>query len=179
MAFSQLFVWVEGPDDQRFVEAILRAELEIHYNLVQVIPYAGMKKEKITKFIESIRAIPYASYVFLADKNDSPCISAKKQKLTTKIKSLQTGRIALAIREIESWYLAGLTASGHLQLGIAEMASTDHVDKEKFDRLRTKGFESRIDWMVEMLRHYSLPQAAQRNSSLRYFVSKFLSAKTT
>jgi hypothetical protein len=85
----------------------------------------------------------------------------------------------VTIREIESWYLAGLTKNGSTQLGIAEITSTDHVDKDHFDRLRSKSFESRIDWMVEMLRHYSLTQAVARNGSLRYFVSKFVSAKTT
>lgn len=178
MPFNQLFVWVEGADDQRFVNAILQAEFEQQYKSVRVIAYAGMKKEKITKFIESIRAIPNATYIFLADIDNATCVSAKKEELTRAIKSLQIDQIAVTIREIESWYLAGLKTSGWKQLGIAEITSTDHLDKEAFDRLRSKGFESRIDWMVEMLRHYSLSEAVVRNSSLRYFVFKFISTKT-
>lgn len=175
MAFNQLFVWVEGPDDQRFVDTIFRVELERSFNYVQVIPYAGMKKEKITRFIQSIRAIPNANYIFLVDKNDSPCVAAKKEKLTRAIRSLEADRILVVVREIESWYLAGLTTDGHSQFGIAELTGTDQVDKEQFDRLRSMDFQSRIDWMIEMLRYYSLQQATSRNSSLRYFVSKFLS----
>ncbi len=177
MPFKELFVWVEGPDDQRFVDTILRVEFEKHYDLVQVIPYAGMKTLKIIKFIESIRAIPSADYIFVADHDAATCVSTRKQELTARIKSLQTDRIAIAVREIEGWYLAGLTTTGHVQLGITEMPDTDHLDKENFDFLRSKGFSSRIDWMVEMLRHYSLARAVTRNGSLRYFVSKFLATE--
>jgi hypothetical protein len=92
MPFSQLFIWVEGPDDQRFVNTILRVEFERQYNSVRVIPYAEMKKEKIIKFIESIRAMPNATYIFLADNDDSPCVSAKKEELASAIKSLQIER---------------------------------------------------------------------------------------
>jgi hypothetical protein len=174
MPFRQLFVWVEGLDDQRFVDSILRPPFEQLYEWIDVVPYAEMKAEKIVKFIESIRSMSDTDYIFLSDRNKSPCISARKEALVRKYKSLQPEYCAVVVKEIECWYLAGLTSRGCTNLEITYMGATDNFDKEMFDRLRQPHFGSRVDWMIEMLRHYSLQEAILRNSSLRYFVSKFL-----
>jgi hypothetical protein len=173
--FTQLFVWVEGPDDQRFVDTILRPRLEELYDWVEVVPYSGMANEKITKWIESIRSINDATYAFLADNDQSACVPAKKEELVRRIKSLQPSRIVIVVEEIEAWYLAGLAAEGRERLGINEMANTDNVNKEAFDLHRRPDYGSRVDWMIEMLRHYSLEEGCSRNSSLGRFVARFIS----
>jgi len=174
MPFSQMFVWVEGPDDQRFVETILLPAMQEQYDFVEIVPYAGMTKDKAIKWLESIRAMENTEYVFLADRDRSPCVSQKKADLTRKIKSLQANRISVVVEEIEGWYLAGLTALGRASLEIPEIANTDNVNKEAFDLHRAEEFDSRVDWMIEMLRFYSLEEGTARNSSLRYFTEKFL-----
>jgi hypothetical protein len=174
MPFSQIFVWVEGPDDQRFVETILLPAMRGQYDFVEIVPYAGMTKEKAIKWLESIRAMENTNYIFLADKDRSPCVSQKKADLTQKIKSLQADRISVVVEEIEAWYLAGLTAHGRASLEIAYIGNTDHIDKEAFDLHRAEAFDSRVDWMIEMLRFYSLEEGTARNASLRYFAEKFL-----
>jgi hypothetical protein len=174
MPYRRLYLWVEGTDDQRFVDSVLRPRLEQHYSWVNVLPYAGWRKEKITKFIESIRGMRDSDYVFIADNDKHPCVSAKKEAVCQRIKSVEPHRIAIAVTEIESWYLAGLNADGCVKLEIAIPTDTTGLTKEQFDQLRRPSYESRIDWMVEMLRHYSLDQAVTRNTSLRYFVAKYV-----
>jgi len=156
------------------VDTVVRPQLEPKYDWVEVVPYAGMTKAKVTKWIESIRAMEYADYVFLADNDESPCVSTKKAALVQQIKSLQPARVSVVVEEIESWYVAGLTAQGRERLEIGEMENTNSLDKESFDELRQETFESRIDWMIEMLRYYSFEDGLLRNSSLQYFASKFL-----
>lgn len=174
MPFTQLFVWVEGPDDQRFVENVFRPILEDKFDWVEVVPYAGMTKDKTVRWIESIRAMQDASYVFLADNDEAPCVSERKLELIGKVKSLQSARISIVVEEIEAWYLAGLTAAGRDELEINEIGNTDGINKEAFDLQRREAFDSRVDWMVEMLRYYSLEEGVARNSSLRYFSDNFL-----
>lgn len=175
MPFTQLFVWVEGPDDERFARAVFQPLLGRRFDFVQVIPYAGMTKVKVVKWIESIRAIDGANYIFCADCDEHPCVSQKKDELTNKLKSLQAQHTVILVKEIESWYLAGLTDEGRQRLGIEHNGGTNHVDKEAFDQLRVDAFDSRVEWMIEMLRHYSLELGIQRNTSLEYFAAKYLS----
>jgi hypothetical protein len=174
MPFTQFFIWVEGPDDERFVDTVLRPELAGHYDWVEVVTYAGMTKAKITKWIESLRAMEGTTYAFLIDNDESPCVLGRKGELLRKVKSLQISSIVVVIEEIEAWYLAGLTAQGREQLDIEAFDNTDDVNKERFDRHRGETYKSRVEWMIEMLRSYSLEEGVLRNSSLRYFATKFL-----
>lgn len=76
------------------------------------------------------------------------------------------------IKEIEGWYLAGLNASESEKLGLPVLETTDHIDKSGFDSLKSSKFQSRIDFMKEILKHFSRETAGARNTSLEYFFSK-------
>ena len=47
--------------------------------------------------------------------------------------------------------------------------STDNITKEKFDKLIPKRFASRIDFMSEMLKLFSIEEAKRKNKSFKYF----------
>ena len=83
-------------------------------------------------------------------------------------------KIIVVIKEIESWYLAGLDNEVCRQLKINNFADTDNVTKEKFNALIPKKFTSRIDFMLEILKNFSIEIAKQKNNSFRYFVEKYV-----
>jgi len=170
MQYRRLFVCVEGPDDERFVARIVKPVLEKKYDLVQVVQYAEQKKEKFNNLLRSFRKM--GDYLCLADMNDKPCTTATKQAIQGTFKDIDTDRIVVVIKEIEGWYLAGLDEVGCKQLRIPAHDTTDHIAKEDFDRLIPKRFDSRIDFMSEILKFFSLEIAKQKNRSFGYFLEK-------
>ena len=87
--------------------------------------------------------------------------------------NIDKSKIIVVIKEIESWYLAGLDNKVCRQLKINNFADTDNVTKEKFNALIPKKFTSRIDFMSEILKYFSIEIAKQKNNSFQYFVEKY------
>lgn len=78
------------------------------------------------------------------------------------------------IKEIESWYLAGLDEAALKELGISYPdKDTDTLNKEQFDRLIPVKYVSRIDFMQEILKNFQLETARQKNKSFYYFINKY------
>lgn len=166
-----IFIFVEGNNDELFFKNIIKPKLEGKYDYVKIIKHANEKKEKIKGYIKSINSMG-AEYIFVVDINNSPCITARKQEVKNKLKSIDEERIIVVIKEIESWYLAGLEDAEAEKLGIPIFSNTDNITKEQFDNLIPKKF-SRIDFMLEVLRNFSIKTAKQKNGSFRYFIEKY------
>ncbi len=168
-------MWVEGSDDERFFEGVLKRYFQSWYNDVRVIKYAEMPKGKMKKYFESIRSINGADYILLVDLNGSPCVTARKQKTREKF-SIEEDKIVVVVQEIESWYLAGLNDSEWKRLGIKGRcpATTDDVTKEVFNSISgsLRG-RSRIELMQEILEVFSTEVAMRKNRSFQYFMKKY------
>jgi len=171
VGYKRLFIWVEGEDDIRFFNRIIKPVLEEKYNSVEVIKYAKLKGEYKDKFLKSIKAMN-AGYIYVTDINDAPCITAKKQKIQNELKNIDEDRIAVVIKEIESWYLAGLDNKESKNLRIRTLSTTDNIVKKQFNSLIPKKFYSRIDFMLEILKYFSIKVAKQKNRSFKYFIRK-------
>lgn len=173
MCYRRLFIWVEGEDDARFFERIIELELHKKYNFVETRRYAALKKEKIDNFIKSIKAMG-AEYIFVVDINNLPCVTAKKQEIQNKFRNIDRHRIIVVIKEIESWYLAGLgnTGAGR-KFNLRTFSDTDNITKEQFNSLIPKTFDSRINFLLEILKIFSIEIAKQKNKSFRYFIEKY------
>ncbi|PNR88787.1 hypothetical protein X925_04970 [Petrotoga sp. 9T1HF07.CasAA.8.2] len=65
MAYERLYILVEGDDDKRFFEKIITPLFEGKYDQVKVWKYAQQKKEKVSKFLKSIKGMN-ADYIFVA-----------------------------------------------------------------------------------------------------------------
>jgi len=170
--YKLLFIWVEGNDDERFFRKVLIPRFQEKYDTVKIIRYATMKHEKIDNFIKSIKAMG-ADYIYLTDINGSPCVTAKKEKTQKEHPNIDKDKIIIVIKEIESWYLAGLDNKVCKQFKIDNLADTKDVTKEKFNALIPKKFASRIDFMSEILKNFSIEVAKQKNRSFQYFVEKY------
>jgi len=152
--YKRLFICVEGNDDERFFNEIFIPKFKEKYDTVKIIAMG-------------------ADYIYLTDINDSPCITAKKEETQSKYKNIDNDKIIVVIKEIESWYFAGLDNTVCRQLKIKNFANTDNVTKEKFNTLFPKKFTSRIDFMSEILKNFSIEIAKQKNKSFRYFVENY------
>lgn len=172
MEYRMLFIWAEGPDDDRFFDKILKPIFEKRYDAVKIINYAVMDKQRIKQLLRSIKEMN-ADYIFLADIDLVPCIILKKQKIKNRHRSLDEARIVIVIKEIESWYLAGLDDKDCKPLKLGTFAATDTITKQQFDQLKPKKFDSRIDFMLEILKCFSIPTAKRKNKSFKYFAEKY------
>lgn len=171
MVYERLFIWVEGRDDERFVETVLKPSFQNKYDWVEVRPYAGMKDMKIDAFLKNIKAMG-ADYIFLADIDDASCPTEKKRRLQKKFRNVDAKKIITVIKEIESWYLAGLSNPRMKSFKMPVLSNTDDVTKEQFDTLIPQKFDSRIDFMIEILKQYSVNVAKHKNKSFSYIVRK-------
>ena len=172
MGYKRLFIWVESWDDARFFENILKPQLQKKYNFVEMIRYATMKKEKINNFLKSIRLMG-ADHICVADIDNSPCVTVKKQNVKDIIKNTNEDRIIIVIKEIESWYLAGLSDIESKKIKIRTFRVTDTITKEQFNNLVPKKYSSRVNFMLEILKIFSIKIARQKNKSFRYFIKKY------
>jgi hypothetical protein len=174
--YKRLFVLLEGNDDERFFKKIIKPEFDKRYDSVQFYLYAAQSPKKIENFIKSIIAMK-ANYIIVTDINKSPCVTHRKGILIErKIKNrrVTNENIMVVIKEIESWYLAGLPPTNLQKLKINyREKNTDSLTKEKFDRLIPGKFISRIDFMQEILKYFQIETAKQNNKSFHYFMEKF------
>jgi hypothetical protein len=169
---KRLFIWVEGRDDERFFNAILKPRFEEEYGLVEVRPYANLRKEKLYNYIRSIQILE-DDYIFVADIDTSPNVKSKKFDVQARVNNVAGDRIAVVIEEIESWYLAGLDTHC-MPVNVGKFKATDKVTKEDFNALVPLEFDSRIDFMLEILKCFSVEQAERKNKSFLYFLNTFL-----
>ena len=148
-SYRLLYIFVEGNDDERFFDRILTKELKKRYTAIKIIKYAHMKKEKVDDYIKSIKGMRAdgmrADYIYVTDINDSPCITAKKDKVLGRYRNIDGDRILVVVKEIESWYLAGLDDGVCKQLKIDSFSNTGNITKEQFDALALKRFRFRIE----------------------------------
>ena len=173
MDYKRLFLLVEGDDDERFIKQIITPLFEENYKYIKPWKYSQKKKNKIRSFIKSIKSMK-ASFIFFHDFNKANCYTQRLEKLTETYSLIARSDIIVVRMEIEGWYLAGLSDSDGLGLGLNEIGSTDNTTKEDFNSVIPRDFDSRIDFMNEVLMYFSIDVAKDRNASFSYFLSKYL-----
>jgi len=169
---KRLFIMVEGEDDVRFFGRIIKPLFAPQYDSVEIVPYACIKREKVNRFLKSI-SLMKSDYIFVADIDSEHSVRDKKQILYHRFSNVDGGSIVVVIREIESWYYAGITGAVAQELGIAELPSTDELTKEDFNARIPRRFDSRIDFMFEILKSFSLETADRKNQSFHFFVNRY------
>lgn len=172
--YQRLFILVEGLDDSRFCNKIIKTRFKPKYDYISIHEYSNQNKDFILKFIKSINSMG-ADYIFISDFNKENCITAKKQKILCKYKNkLDENNIVIVKEEIESWYMAGMDDTQSKLLEIPKIKETNNFTKEHFNDFQQLKNRSRIDLMVEMLKSYNIKIAKQKNKSFKYFIEKYL-----
>jgi hypothetical protein len=115
-----------------------------------------------------------ADYIFTGDIDSMPCVTAKKKKLQKEYRNVEADKIIVIVKEIESWYIAGVDKPCCKRLRIHFKASAENICKEELYSLKPKRFDSTVDFMIELLKNFDITTAKKRNTSFDYFVDKHL-----
>jgi hypothetical protein len=175
MKSIELFILVEGYFDKLFFETVIKP-------IFNGKKRAGNIKilECSNKTIERKRSmIAHNDYIFVSDKDENACITSVKEKIKNKFKrndveKIDKSKILIVVKEIESWYLAGLDGTKCHKLGIKELKNTDNITKEMFENSIPKRYKgNKQQFYLEILKAYSVRIAKSKNLSFRYFLEKY------
>jgi hypothetical protein len=172
-----LYIFLEGTDDERYFNSVIIPRLKDKYKKVNPILYANMNKINFLKLIKTFQEqeIDYIFFTDLDSQGDNNyCVTKRKNKTIKNYKSkIEQEQIIVIKEEIESWYLAGITQANLKKYKIKKQNNTELINKEQFHQLIPKDFTSTKDFMIEILKEYSLEYAVGINNSLKYFTGKF------
>jgi hypothetical protein len=56
---------------------------------------------------------------------------------------------------------------------VPDLSFTDELTKEDFNGLIPPKFDSRIDFMFELLKYFSIDTAEKKNQSFRFFITRY------
>ncbi|HSA38486.1 MAG TPA: hypothetical protein P5013_06325 [Methanoregula sp.] len=169
---KRLYILVEGEDDVRFFGRVMKPLFLPRYDSVEILPYASIKRVKVNNFLKSLSDMRN-DYIFVADIDAERSVKDKKQLLYHWYSNITGSSIVVVIMEIESWYYAGLPDESLQKLGLPSLPFTDDLTKEGFNALIPPSFDSRIDFMFEILKSFSPVTAARHNQSFKFFFDRY------
>lgn len=172
MPFGRLYIFVEGNDDERFFLSVIVPLFAKYYSNVEVLKYAQWKKKKVNMFIQSIETLRF-DYIFVRDFDEASSIKDKIKEIVERYDALNTEAVNIVVAEIESWYLAGISNTDSDKIRISRFTNTDSIVKEDFNNIFNGIFRSRIDFMKELLKAFSLKTAMNKNASFSFFMDKY------
>ena len=172
MKERRLFIFIEGNDDERFFRHIIRPLFTARYQSVELIMYACMKSTRVCKFIKSVSSLGN-DFILVTDIDEEPGVKAKKRVIRHRFCAVDDDDIVVIIKEIESWYLAGVDDPAANQLGIHPPSYTDQITKEDFNRRIPRSYTSRVAYMIDILNHFSINTAKKKNRSFWFFMKKY------
>ncbi len=172
MTDGVLIVFVEGLDDERFFQKVLKPKLDDRYQYVQLFRCRGKPDKKIAAFIRSARSAGWEC-LYVEDIDVAPCVTRKKEEIIDHF-ALELDEVVVVVREIEGWYLAGLNQKACKAVGLKYVESSDDIIKEQFNSMMPGRYDSLLDFKLEMLKYQDLSAAAARNVSLAYFIRKHI-----
>ena len=169
---NDLFIFIEGKHDKIFVDYVLANYLSKEKSIiVYPIPYAKKNPSRINRNIKS----KSSHYLFLSDldRNETPCITSKKESRSNKYSYLDSDRIIIVKEEIESWFLAGIDSELDQFKNFRIPSNTDLITKEDFDKiLKEHSIGNKNNFLIEVGKNFNIELAAQRNTSFKYFLDK-------
>jgi len=180
MAGEQLFIFVEGPSDEKLINEVVKPVLEKRLGerdgSVVVRQYAHLRKETMNSLLAGIEADGH-DYLLFADIESARCVTARKEALQQKFSKLDLQKVIVVVRLIEGWYLGGLDVKGARTLKVAVPQRTDRLTKEEFNTLRPKNFKSGTTFMTTILKYFDVETAKRKNTSFSYFAEKYLAER--
>ena len=171
----KLRILIEGNDDQRFIDNVIRPYITKNYpSMILTIKYAEDKKINVDKTIQELDAKNH-KYILLGDYDSSDkFITLKKEELISECNHLNKNVIFIVKDEIESWFLSGMNTDLEIFDEFNIPDDTEGITKEMFNEMMNNShFNSRIDLMIEISKSYDYDLATKRNNSFKYFSSSF------
>lgn len=173
MNIDKLYFFVEGLSDEIFINNIIKKvipDIEI-----KIIQYAEDKKEKTINYLNSLNSMindnGNINYYFIADNDSSlPYPDRKISIIKKRYKTVKEENIIIVEKEIENWYLAGITKKTSKKLNLNKIKDINEITKEGFKKLLK-------NWNImeaynEILSDYSTCKAKEKSNSFKYFIEK-------
>lgn len=177
--FCLIYFLVEGITDERFIEKIIIPLISDFYHDIKIWKYAKIKKAKTNNLIKSLKSMNTCKlrvdYIMLIDIDNTRCIRDRIDEICLSMPEIEKNKIQVVVKEIESWYLAGVSKD------LSEINERDFIynnesiTKEGLQNNIPKYYDSTIDYMEELLNNYDIRTAEKRNSSFNYFISIIVS----
>ena len=164
-------IFIEGDDDQRFLERVVAPLLRCRFDAIRFYRYAPCPHKEVSKLIRTLKHTGW-EYLFLADKDSSPCITQKRGKIAERMPNVDQKKVIVVESEIESWYAAGVSVPVALEVGFTHPQKSDAFTKEHLLRCVNKRLPTATDIRLKLLDNYSLDLGRNRSRSLEYFCKK-------
>lgn len=168
MPWKTIVFFVEGDADSRFIERVVEPNLQTSNISVDTYEYENKKKDKVKSFIQRCQAKEVFDYYFLSDFDYNPCMTQAIENELEKRPYLDEEKIIIVVKEIEGWYLAGLSDDASDDLGIPYYEDTQKIYKDQFNNLRPREFDSLIDFQIELTKFFDMDEARGSNESFEY-----------
>jgi hypothetical protein len=170
MRSNGLTIFVEGSDDARFVNRIIRPLITSRHDRIDVVEYAQLPHPIVRAHIRAAKRSG-DKLLFLRDLDRHPCVTSRMGSLLRKLGDLAPALVYIVVTEIEGWYLAGVSPSRRRDLGFSlTNESTDTLTWTDFDKIRPRAtFISETALKVEVLKDYDVGRARRNNRSFRRF----------
>lgn len=168
MSSDTLYLFIEGDDDERLFRSVLWSGLSNYYSEIKTIQWVEKKDEYVNNYLKSIKAMKQ-DYIFCTDLDE--CTPEQKvDKITKKRFCVEVGRLYIVAKAIESWYIAGIDPKMAKRLGLCRHPKgCENVCGRMFSSIRPKRFETDTDFMIEILKAYSVALARKNNKSFDHF----------
>jgi hypothetical protein len=174
---NTLHILVEGDQDDSFVQKVVKPWLlnKGKYNNVETFAYANRKKEITENYVKTIKE-KQEDILCLTDSTHASCISGRIDDLINNgIGTFERKAIIVVVKEIESWYLAGVDNQCCRRIHIPYFERTEQIKKEEFHSIIAKSkYKPKPACRLEMLKYFNIVLASQRNISFYRFYSKYL-----
>ena len=171
----RLILFIEGDDDERLVKHILTSIANETKSFIQYYQYSTKKKSSIKQYINTIINVNNWDYFFLHDNDHHLCLTSCKEFLCDIFPFICISKLIIAIREIESWYLAGLSANLCHNIGLQYIHDTSNVTKEDFSKLflelNNDDMPNLLEFKLFIIENFDLELAVTRNKSLEYMIT--------
>lgn len=176
-------VGVEGPSDFQFWNKVLHKHFRGYHFDIRNMKNRDKLIRETPRLMESFRDCHYAAGFALVDMDDDPCVSAVLELFDETVRTTrQRARearffhVCVAIKEIESWFLAD-TAAIHAVMpscGWEAAEDTRTVAKGRLRKLYKAHFGkhasfNEIAFAKDIAPKFSPARALLHSESLRYF----------
>ena len=177
-------VGVEGPSDLRFWDKVLHKHFRGHRFDIRNMKNRDKLIRETPRLFESFQSCGYAAGFILVDMDDDRCIGSLIDLFDERIRdvarqgqrSTRRLHVCVAIKEIESWYLADADAINAVIAGCAWQSPND-TERVAKGRLRSLVKQHRgrratfneIAFAKDIAPKFSPARARRHSASFQYF----------
>ncbi len=166
---------VEGPDDKRFVEAVLKPQIAGKPDIVKYSQKSTSDVNSLVRaFAGACREHYYVTDLDRGEPERGNCQDCDDREAheQDRYDILDPFDVLVAVDAIEGWLLAGVSDAVATEGEVPVPRTTDHVGKDEFDDVFERATFSRKELFVEkILNDYDYDLARERNDSFDYVAS--------